>query len=82
MKLVPSGSAFTMDKLMSSDAYIEASGRGVMIEYILIADVNDTDDEAKALADRCRGVRTSPESNSIGRPRATRMGISRQAWRR
>ena len=52
VKLVPSGSAFTMDKLMSSvDAYIEASGRGVMIEYILIADVNDTDDEAKALAD-------------------------------
>ena len=61
VKLVPSGSAFTMDKLMSSvDAYIEASGRGVMIEYILIADVNDTDDErGRSLICCCRGVRTS-----------------------
>ena len=55
-RLVPSASAYTLEKLMDAvDYYCALSGRGVMIEYILIPGVNDADDEAAALGALLRG---------------------------
>ena len=50
VKLVPSSSAFTVEKLMAAvDDYTAISGRAVMIEYILIREVNDSVEEAATL---------------------------------
>ena len=47
-----------LEKLMCAlDDYSELSGRAVMVEYILIAGVNDADAEARALGELLRGRR-------------------------
>lgn len=47
LKLVPSSAAYSVEKLMSAvDDYTAAANRSVMIEFILIANLNDTLAEA------------------------------------
>eukprot|EP00271_Cylindrocystis_brebissonii_P014732 TRINITY_DN3620_c0_g1_i2.p1 TRINITY_DN3620_c0_g1~~TRINITY_DN3620_c0_g1_i2.p1 ORF type:complete len:424 (+),score=78.04 TRINITY_DN3620_c0_g1_i2:71-1342(+) len=49
-QLVPAARAYPLHKLLSAmDAYIEQSGRSVLIEYVMLADVNDSEEQAHEL---------------------------------
>ncbi|MCX6797874.1 MAG: 23S rRNA (adenine(2503)-C(2))-methyltransferase RlmN [Candidatus Falkowbacteria bacterium] len=50
-ELIPTNKKYSIKKIIQAvDDYIEETGRKVMFEYMLIKDVNDSDEDAKALA--------------------------------
>lgn len=52
LELVPSAAAHRLDALMRCiDDYIDMMKKSVLIEYCIIADVNDSDEDAKLLAE-------------------------------
>ncbi|MBN2884905.1 23S rRNA (adenine(2503)-C(2))-methyltransferase RlmN [Patescibacteria group bacterium] len=54
-QLMPIGKKYPIAKILKSvDEYISKTGRRVMFEYIMIKNVNDDDDDARALADLMR----------------------------
>lgn len=56
-RLMPVAGFYPLDKLMPAlKNYIEESGRRLTVEYILLKDVNDSLEDAKALADLLRGM--------------------------
>ena len=57
-ELVPINSRYPIDELADACAeYVAASGRRLSFEWALIAGVNDTHEQAVALADLCRELR-------------------------
>jgi len=49
-ELIPTNKKYSIKKIIQAvDDYIEETGRKVMFEYLMIKDVNDSDEEAKAL---------------------------------
>ncbi len=57
-ELVPINSRYPIDDLAAAcQAYVAASGRRLSFEWALIAGVNDTEEQAIALADLCRELR-------------------------
>ncbi|KAK3259673.1 hypothetical protein CYMTET_31345 [Cymbomonas tetramitiformis] len=52
VKIVPSAKAFPLDKLMAAvDRHHEISGRAVFIEYVMLSEVNDGEEQARQLAE-------------------------------
>jgi adenine C2-methylase RlmN of 23S rRNA A2503 and tRNA A37 len=63
-KLIPSATANHLEKLGEAlDYHSQKSGRGAMLEYLLIDNVNDSDEEVDALAKFC----IDRESHGVGK---------------
>lgn len=57
-ELVPLNKRYPIEKLAEAcQTYVASSGRRLSFEWALIADVNDTEAQARALADLCRELR-------------------------
>lgn len=57
LRIVPSAKGFQLDKLVAAmREYCEQTNRGIMIEYIVLAGVNDSDTEAEHLAKLLTGL--------------------------
>ncbi|HTW85992.1 MAG TPA: 23S rRNA (adenine(2503)-C(2))-methyltransferase RlmN [Candidatus Sulfotelmatobacter sp.] len=55
-RIMPVNRKFSTDDLMAAvERYIAATKRKVFFEYVMLAGVNDSDDDARALAKRMRG---------------------------
>jgi 23S rRNA (adenine2503-C2)-methyltransferase len=55
-RLIPTQRRPVDELLAACRAYVEATGRRMTFEYVLIAGENDSEDEARALAARLRGM--------------------------
>ena len=55
-RLVPISSASVREMVTAARAHVEATGRRVSIEYVLIAGINDAPDQARALARILHGI--------------------------
>ncbi|MBI4569971.1 MAG: 23S rRNA (adenine(2503)-C(2))-methyltransferase RlmN [Planctomycetes bacterium] len=72
-KIIPPARRVPLDELMEAIRYyFEKSGREVLIEYILLAGVNDSEDEAQALARLVKRYRATvnliPANPVVGLP--------------
>jgi 23S rRNA (adenine2503-C2)-methyltransferase len=57
-RLIPSARGVTIAQIMAAaQEYFDRTGREVTVEYLLLADINDTPDHAKRLADLVRPLR-------------------------
>mmetsp|Transcript_17573 Transcript_17573/g.56937 ORF Transcript_17573/g.56937 Transcript_17573/m.56937 type:complete len:417 (+) Transcript_17573:76-1326(+) len=57
LRIVPTAQAYPVEKLVESiKEYCDSTGRDVMVEYIVLSGVNDSEDDAKALAELLRGL--------------------------
>ncbi|MGD0050855.1 MAG: 23S rRNA (adenine(2503)-C(2))-methyltransferase RlmN [Vulcanimicrobiaceae bacterium] len=55
-RIMPVNRKFSVDDLMAAvERYVGATRRKVFFEYVMLAGVNDTEDDARALARRMRG---------------------------
>ena len=55
-RIMPVNKKFTMDELLAAcDRYIDKSHRKVFFEYVMLRGVNDSEDDARELAQRMRG---------------------------
>jgi 23S rRNA (adenine2503-C2)-methyltransferase len=55
-ELVPVNKRIGIDKILAAaDRYFEVSGRRLTFEYVLLAGINDSEEDARALAGRLRG---------------------------
>jgi 23S rRNA (adenine2503-C2)-methyltransferase len=55
-RIMPVNRKFSTDELMAAvERYVSATKRKVFFEYVMLAGVNDSDEDAKALARRMRG---------------------------
>ena len=57
MRIIPLARRYPLDELrLAMEEVIKLQGRKVMIEYLLLADVNDSDEDAAALIDYLSGL--------------------------
>jgi 23S rRNA (adenine2503-C2)-methyltransferase len=75
-ELVPVNKQIGIDKVLAAaDRYFDASGRRLTFEYVLLAGINDSEHDARALARRLRGrsalLNVIPYNPVIGLPYKT-----------
>ena len=85
-KLVPVNDRIGIQKILAAaDRYFEASGRRLTFEYVLLAGVNDSEEDAKALAAKLRGrpalLNVIPYNPVEGLPYRTPSGPAIQRFR-